>query len=490
MIMLNTKFPNTLKTIKHFCRSIAIANSFSNEPSAPVVKTSIPGPKSESMRAELGQIQNAETIQFFVDYEKSIGNYIADVDGNLLLDAYTQISSIPIGYNHPDLLKITKSKANQALFVNRPALAVFPPSDYAKRIKRSLLSVAPQGMPEVTTMMCGACSNENAFKTAFIWYRTKQREGKEPTREELESCMENKPPGSPPLTILSFKGSFHGRTYACLSTTHSKPIHKVDLPALNWPKASYPRYKYPLEENGDFNDSEDRNCLAEVEDQIYTWNKKGCHVAAVIVEPIQAEGGDHWASNCFFQKLQNVVKKYGTALIVDEVQTGCGVTGKMWAHSHWNLLEPPEIVTFSKKMLLGGYYYKSDLHVKQGYRIFNTWMGDPSKLVLLEGVLKAIKRDNLIENTQTTGAVLLGELKRLEKKYPAVLNSARGVGTFCAVTCRDASTRNKIITQIRQRGVNLCGCGEQSIRFRPALIFQPRHVDAIISRFEDVLTSL
>uniref|UniRef100_A0A5S6QGK5 Uncharacterized protein n=1 Tax=Trichuris muris TaxID=70415 RepID=A0A5S6QGK5_TRIMR len=452
------RFSNTFKPWTHFRRSMAIGRSFPDEPTAPILKTSIPGPKSESMRKELGKIQNAETVQFFADYEKSIGNYIADVDGNVLLDAYTQISSIPIGYNHPDLLKITGNKSNQVLFVNRPALGVFPPSDYAERLRNSLLSVAPQGMANVITMMCGSCSNENAFKTAFIWYRTKQREGKEPTQEELESS-----------SMDPFMGA---RTPACRQL----------IPKLYT--------KYPLEENNDFNDTEDRKCLAEVEDTIYSWNKKGNNVAAVIVEPIQAEGGDHWASPAFFRNLQSVVKKYGTALIVDEVQTGCGATGEMWAHSYWNLPEPPEIVTFSKKMLLGGYYYKPDLYVKQGYRIFNTWMGDPSKLVLLEGVLNTIKRDGLIENTRSTGALLLRELQSLEKKYPMIFNSARGLGTFCAITCCDAPTRNKIIARMRQRGVNLGGCGERSIRFRPALIFQSQHVDVVMSCFEDVLTSL
>ena len=112
--------------------------------------------------------------------------------------------------------------------------------------------------------------------------------------------------------ITYWAGGFHGRTIGVLSTTHSKAIHKIDIPALDWPIASFPRYKYPLEEHVEENKAEDRKCLAEVEEQFERFNKVGKFVAGVVIEPIQAEGGDNHASPEFFQELQRITKKVCT----------------------------------------------------------------------------------------------------------------------------------------------------------------------------------
>merc|ERR1719259_1359058 len=248
----------------------------------------------------------------------------------------------------------------------------------------------------------------------------------------------------------------HGRTAAALSCTHSKPIHKLDVPLYDWPVADFPRYKYPLEEHVRENAAEDARCLAQVEEIIEHQNKIGNPCVGLIVEPVQSEGGDFHGSSAWFQGLQAVCTKLNVAFMIDEVQTGGGPTGKIWAHDHFDLPEGPDIVTFSKKMLTGGIYHKKSFRPKQSYRIFNTWVGDPGKLILLDAVLKTIKRDSLLENTAEAGKVLLGGLKDLEKKFPQYLNSARGLGTFCAIDCDTAARRDKIITNLRNAGVN-CG---------------------------------
>lgn len=209
--------------------------------------------------------------------------------------------------------------------------------------------------------MCGACANENAFKHIFMAYQNQKRGGKPFTEEEKQSCIINKPPGAPNLTILSFLKGFHGRTLGVLACTHTKVNPKIDMPSFDWPIAHFPQYKYPLEDNKCENEEEDKKCLAEIEDLFEKYKKKGTPVAGVIVEPIQSEGGNIEASPEFFQNLQKIIKKNEAYLCFDEVQTGGGGTGKFWCHEYFNLEEPPDLVTFSKKLQIGGYFYTEEL---------------------------------------------------------------------------------------------------------------------------------
>lgn len=210
--------------------------------------TDVPGPKSKDLHGELSKIQSMDSVHFFVDYQKSIGNYIADVDGNMMLDVFTQISSVPVGYNHPSLLSATQSPEAAAVLANRPALGVYPGQDWVSQLRKVLLAAAPPGLDQVTTMMCGSCSNENAFKLMHFKYMNKVRGGAGFSPEAMESCMINEAPGTPNLSVLSFHGGFHGRTAASLACTHSKYIHKIDVPLAPWPVSDFPRYKYPLHE--------------------------------------------------------------------------------------------------------------------------------------------------------------------------------------------------------------------------------------------------
>ncbi|KAG9337634.1 hypothetical protein JZ751_028392 [Albula glossodonta] len=467
----------------------------------PLMRTEVPGPKSRELTKQLGQIQNVIAVNFFCNYEASRGNYLVDVDGNRMLDVYTQIASIPIGenasicilwrrYNHPALVKVMTDSHNLSAFINRPALGVLPPDNLPEKLNAGLLSVAPRGMSRVQTMACGSCSNENAYKAMFIWYRNQQRGHTDPSPEELKSSVINQSPGCPDLSILSFMGGFHGRTLGCLATTHTKAIQKVDVPSFDWPIAPFPKLQYPLEEFKRENAQEEARCLEQVEDLIEKWGKKSRPVAGIVIEPIQAEGGDNHASFDFYRKLREIARKHGCAFHVDEVQTGGGATGRFWAHEHWGLDDPADIVSFSKKMLTGGYYHKEDFLPDKPFRIFNTWLGDQTKNLFLTEVLKVIKRERLLEEVKRSGKVMLHGLYELQARYPHLLSKARGLGTFCAIDVRDETTRNNLIFKARNKGVVLGGCGERSIRFRPALVFKEHHAHLFLNIFNEALAEM
>lgn len=465
-------------------------NYFTNEPKEPVVKSeTVPGPQSSAGIKALGQVTDSRPVYFIADYEKSIGNYIADVDGNVYLDVYAQIASNPLGYNNPALIETAKSDKMIRAIVDRPALGNFPGADTAEIIQ-GLLDMAPKGQDKVWSGLSGADANELAFKAAFMWYQGKKRGfTKGFNEEELKSVMSNSAPGSPELAILSFERAFHGRLFASGSATRSKPIHKLDLPAFKWPKAEFPSYKYPLDEHEAENKKEDERCLAIVDDILKSWS---IPVAGVLIEPIQSEGGDNHASKEFFQGLRDLTLKYGTLMIVDEVQTGVGATGKMWCHEHFDLSPAPDIVTFSKKFQSAGYFFHDpEIMPAQAYRQFNTWCGDPARMILAGAIGKEIAKNNLVQRTKEVGQYMYSKLEALSSKYPKYIKNLRGKdrGTFIAWSLESGEARDKFLKDLKTKGVNMGGCAESSVRLRPTLVFEEKHVDILIQKIDQLLAS-
>ncbi|KAH6871030.1 aminotransferase class-III-domain-containing protein [Thelonectria olida] len=458
---------------------------FADEPQGPTVATAIPGPKSKEAIKRLGKIFDSTAAIVSVDYQKSYGNYLVDVDGNVLLDVYAQIASIPVGYNNPTLLHAAKSLDMASALINRPALGNFPNRDWATILETGLLKVAPKGLNQIFTALSGADANELAYKAAFFWKRQQERGGRhvEFTKEELESTMLNQAPGSPNLSIMSFKAAFHGRLFGSLSTTRSKPIHKLDVPAFDWPQCPFPVLKYPIEEHVKENELEEKRCLKEAENLI---KNHASTIAAVIVEPIQSEGGDNHASPAFFQGLRDITRRNGVLLIADEVQTGIGATGAFWAHEHWNLSDPPDMVTFSKKAQTAGFYFGNpDIKPNKPYRLFNTWMGDPARAIIFRAIVDEIERLDLVENTAVVGDYLYHEIEKLAKKHPGKFANLRGKGkgTFIAF---DNPKRDDFLALAKTHGVNIGGCGESTVRLRPMLIFQKHHADILLDAFDKI----
>lgn len=385
---------------------------------------------------------------------------------------FSQIASIAVGYNNPNVAKAASSPEMIRALINRPALGNFPSLDMEEVLSTGLLRAAPPGLDQVFTASTGSDANETAYKAAFMWRRAKERGDADFTPEEISSAMQNQAPGAPAYSILSFNGGFHGRTFGSLATTRSKPIHKLDIPSFDWPSAPFPKLKYPLDQFSSENAAEEQRCIEEVEQILDTAAKP---VAAVVVEPIQSEGGDNHASASFFRKLRALTEQKGVLLIVDEVQTGVGASGKFWAHEHWSLPSPPDMVTFSKKAQAAGFYYgKQNLRPKQPYRQFNTWMGDPARALIFRAIFQEIEQLNLVDNAAQVGDQLYSSLSALAKKYPHEILNLRGKdrGTFIAW---DSPRREDVIAKALVKGVLIGSSGERAIRLRPMLIFENQH---------------
>jgi len=275
-----------------------------------------------------------------------------------------------------------------------------------------------------------------------------------------------------------------------LTCTHSKTVHKIDVPAFDWPTAPFPLLKYPLADNVEINKAEEQRCLDGVTDIFNKRKAENRAVAGMIVEPILSEGGDLHASAHFFKGLQRLCKEHGAAFIVDEVQTGVCCSGHMWAHEAWGLTESPDFVAFSKKALLGGYYYKDEFQPPQGYRIFNTWMGDATKILFFREVLRTIEKDNLRTTVGQVAEKLTGILEGANKIHPDYVSNIRGAGTVIAFDCATPALRDELSVTMRNNGVLMGTNGTQSIRFRPALTFNLEHVAEFQGVFEKTLKQL
>lgn len=460
--------------------------------SAPLSAKLITRHQSQKLLEQMHSFQDTRSALFVTNLRESRGNYLQTADGDRLLDMYGQIASMALGYNHPKLKEAAMSEEWQSVLINRPALGVLPCDTFINSVQGSLMKAAPKGLDQVFTAMCGTCANETAFKQVFMNIQHQHRSGAAPSDLDMSSCMANQPPGSPPLKILSFRGGFHGRLLGALSATHSKPWHKIDIPAFPWPVCDFPTTKYPLAEYVEENQREEARVLSLCDDLL----ERDPTVVGMIVEPIQAEGGDRHASPAFFRELRRIAEKRNVAFIVDEVQTGVGATGTFWAHEQWSLSSPPDYVTFSKKMQIAGFYHKRATRAPHPWRNFNTWMGDPVRALQAGVIIDTVDASGLCNYAKDIGAYLQSQLNVLGNipKIAATrkLNNIRGSGTFCAFDVEsgeDGGSRDRdaLLEAMRERGVLLNGCGERGVRIRPALVFGKREVDFFLDVLETSL---
>jgi len=350
---------------------------------------------------------------------------------------------------------------------------------------------APAGMARMFAVDAGGEGVESGLKAAFIVHAERRRAAAgfpaEPLKlseAEQKRILDNA--GTDAL-VVAFSGAFHGRGLGPLSATHSKPIHKADLPAFAWPMAPFPANRFPLARYQEDNARAEDAAIAELSRILDAHTGR---VAAVIVEPIQSEGGDRHASPAFFQRVQELAGRAGAAFMLDEVQTGVGITGTLWAHEQLALSHPPDLVAFGKKMQMGGFFAGAPFVISQFGRMYQTRNGDRARAQLALAILDTIAEEDLCAHVRRTGAHFLAALEELAARHPALVTEPRGRGFILAFDLPTPAVRDDFLKRAMHKGVFASYTGTRSVRLRPHLVTSVAEVDDAVGVFDDVLRGL
>lgn len=456
-----------------------------------VVTDGVPGPRTLELAARGGFDMQAIYRSLVIDDVASRGPYAVDVDGNVLLDLFANFALGALGYNHPAILEVTRSEAFVHAAANPTSTPFVTTSSWFDFLEALQSKYAPAGMAKVFCVDGGGEGVEAALKVAFIVHaeRGRERDGLaanplELSEGEQTAILDNR---GTDAVIVTFSGAFHGRGLGPLSATHSKVIHKADLPAFGWPMVPFPANRFPLEAHHEENAAAEAASIVELEKVLAARPGK---VAAILVEPLQSEGGDRHASPAFFRKVQELAGNAGAAFILDEVQTGVGMSGTLWAHEQLALPRPPDMVCFGKKMQMGGFFATPPFVIKQFGRMYQTKNGDRSKAMIAEAILRTVVDEALLERARAVGSHFLGGLEHLAAQYPKLLTEPRGLGLLLAFDLPSPTLRDEFLKRALNRGVFASYTGTRSVRLRPHLITEIAHVDDALVVFDEVLGEL
>ncbi|GAB5535518.1 MAG: L-lysine 6-transaminase [Rubricoccaceae bacterium] len=411
-------------------------------------------PASGDVRDILGQHILADGYPMVLDMEASQGPMLRDaVTGRDYVDLFTFYASNPLGMNHPGLAGDSdEAKAFRERLMDAAVNKVANSDVYTPHFARFMQTFSrvgiPVELPHAFFVSGGALAVENALKAAFDWK----------VRKNLAAGKGEK--GS---KVLHFKEAFHGRSGYTMSMTNTDPNKVMYFPKFDWPRIDNPKIRGgSVEEREAESVRQAEQAFADHPDDI----------AAIILEPIQGEGGDNHFRPEFFRELRRLADENDALLIFDEVQTGVGLTGTFWA---WQGLGvTPDIIAFGKKTQVCGILAGpridevEDNVFQKSSRINSTWGGNLVDMVRFDRILEVIESDELVGNAARLHTPLMGRLRQLEDRYEGVTD-ARGMGLMCAFDLPDSATRNAVVKAAFDNGAMMLGCGPRTIRFRPAL---------------------
>jgi L-lysine 6-transaminase len=422
----------------------------------------------QNVQASLQKHVLADGFDLTFDMEKSNGVYIYDAKyDRTLLDFFTCFASVPLGYNHPKMVNDEVFKKNLMLAaLTNPSNSDIYTTQYAEFVETFDRIGIPEYLPHAFFIAGGSLAIENALKVAMDW-KVQKNFAKGYTKELG-------------FKVIHFENAFHGRSGYTLSLTNTQPVKTKWFARFDWPRVSLPKINFP------YNDANHEDLLRREELSIAqikkAFEENKDDVCAIIIEPIQSEGGDNHVRKEFLENLRQLADENEAMLIYDEVQTGVGLTGKFWCHEHFGENARPDILAFGKKMqvcgiLAGKKVDEIETNVfNVSSRINSTWGGSLVDMVRSAKIMEIIAEDNLCENAAEMGDYLQNSLKNISEKYP-IISNVRGKGLLTAFDFPDKATRDEFISKGMERNVMFLGCGEQSIRFRPALIIEEKHID-------------
>jgi len=435
----------------------------------------------ENVQASLQKHVLADGFDLTFDMEKSKGVYIYDAKYNrTLLDFFTCFASVPLGYNHPKMVNDEEFKKNLMLAaLTNPSNSDIYTTQYAQFVETFSRVGIPDYLPHAFFIAGGSLAIENALKVAMDW-KVQKNFAKGYTKEKGHK-------------VLHFEQAFHGRSGYTLSLTNTQPNKTKWFAKFDWPRVSVPSIKFPysdanhddLVQREQFSISQIRTAFAENKDDI----------CAIIIEPIQSEGGDNHVRKEFLEKLREMADEYEAMLIYDEVQTGVGLTGKFWCHEHFGEKARPDILAFGKKMQVCGILASNRVDevennvFRVSSRINSTWGGSLVDMVRSSKIMEIMEEDNLCDNAAKMGEYLQDQLADIASRNP-IISNVRGKGLLTAFDFPDKNKRDAFIQQGLQNNIMYLGCGEKSIRFRPALIIEKEHINLGLDMLEKISRTL
>ena len=407
--------------------------------------------------AELEKHILVDGFKLIFDAEKSRGSMFFDAaTGREFLDLYSFYASQPIGFNHPyfdqpevqkDLLTAAKVKvANADVYTVQ----------YAEFVKTFARVAGVNPLKRYFFIEGGSLAVENALKTAMDWK----------VRKNLANGR-----GERGTEIIHFERAFHGRSGYTMSLTNTDPRKIAYFAKFPWPRISTPNINFALSPAERERDVAAREKKAEHEIREVLL-KKGHDIAAIIIEPIQGEGGDNHFRAEFLRTLRRLCDENDVLLIFDEVQCGMGITGKTWCCEHFDVR--PDLLAFGKKVQVCGVMAgprldeMKDNCFRLPSRISSTWGGNFTDYVRSTHYLRIIEQEKLVENARLKGEIFLKELYALARKQP-VVTAVRGRGLMLAFDLPDTAKRDAFWKGAYELGLLVVRCGERSIRLRPVL---------------------
>ena len=421
---------------------------------------------ARNVHATIGKHMLADGMDQVIDLKKSHGSWLVDArDGKPYLDLFSMFASMPVGYNHPTLLENRERIAAAAL--NKITNSDIYSTQMAEFVDTVGRIAQPDYLPYSFYVEGGALGVENALKTAFDWK----------VRKNLAAGKKEK--GS---KVIHFTECFHGRTGYTMSLTDSPdPRKTLYFPQFDWPRIENPKLHFPLtDESLEQVLKAEATAINQIKSAVA---ENPDEIAALIIEPIQGEGGDNHFRGEFFQELRTLADEHEFMLIYDEVQTGVGVTGKMWAHQLFNSSARPDIIAFGKKMQICGIFAGERVDevennvFHESSRLNSTWGGNVVDMVRITLYMEIIAAEDLVNQAATNGDYLVAKLHDIQADFDGLVSNVRGRGLFAAFDLPDGTARDNLADLIIAEGALILGSGKKAIRFRPHLNITREEID-------------